>query len=258
MNSTNNSATYVYAVSRPHATWSASALVGVADRPVRSVRSDDLMAMVSTVDLAEFGEEALRSNLEDLTWVEQAARAHHHVVEELSRAAPVVPFRLATVYLNDGRVVAELDRRHAELAACLDRLEGRTEWSVKALWDQPADQVDPQADDQLERPGTAFLLRRRSARSRHQHDREAAEQQAKALHDALAGLSVASRRYPPQPAQLTGDVREMLLNASYLIDGTEPNSLAAVLDEHGGSTLHCELGGPWAPYSFASLEEEDR
>lgn len=257
MSSTSSSASYVYAIARDPDLGRLAALSGVADRPVRPVPAGDLVALVSTVDLAEFDEEALRRNLEDLTWVETVARAHHHVVEEAAGAGPVVPFRLATVYLDDGRVVAELDRRQAELTACLDRLDGRTEWSVKVLWEASAEPSDAPAPDEPGRPGTAFLLRRKAARSGYRREREVAQEQAEGLYDELVALSATSRRYPPQPGQLTGEVREMLLNAAYLVDGAQPDALAAVLTRYEDGPLHCELGGPWAPYSFATLDEEE-
>ncbi|MCM0676284.1 GvpL/GvpF family gas vesicle protein, partial [Micromonospora phytophila] len=95
---------------------------GMDGTPVRAVRAAGLVAVVSAAPLSEYGEEALRRNLEDLAWLERAARAHHAVVAALSRAGAVVPARLATVHHDDARVAGQLTARRAELTATLDRL----------------------------------------------------------------------------------------------------------------------------------------
>jgi hypothetical protein len=74
---------------------------GVGGQPVRTVAAAGLTAAVTSVCLAEFGEEPLRRNLENLAWLEAAARKHHHVIEIIARHAPVIPIRLATVYRSD-------------------------------------------------------------------------------------------------------------------------------------------------------------
>ena len=39
-----------------------------------------------------------RAALEDLDWLEETARAHHHVVDAVARTRPTAPVRLVTVY----------------------------------------------------------------------------------------------------------------------------------------------------------------
>ncbi|TWH66878.1 GvpL/GvpF family gas vesicle protein [Micromonospora olivasterospora] len=106
-------------------------ITGMGGGPVRAVPGVGLVAVVSAAPLTEYGEEPLRRNLEDLTWLERAARTHHEVVAALARAGAVVPARLATVYRDEGGVGRLLAERGAGLAATLDRLTGRTEWGVK-------------------------------------------------------------------------------------------------------------------------------
>ncbi|RQW84501.1 GvpL/GvpF family gas vesicle protein, partial [Micromonospora globispora] len=108
-----------------------AAITGMDGTPVRAVRAAGLVAVVSAAPLAEYGEEALRRNLEDLAWLERAARTHHAVVDALSRAGAVVPARLATVHRDDERVARVLTERRDELAGTLARLTGREEWGVK-------------------------------------------------------------------------------------------------------------------------------
>lgn len=247
------SASYLYAVTRPFDPQLVIGIRGVTDRPVRQVPLSGLAAVVSTVDLAEFGEAALRRNLEQLPWLEAVARAHHTVVNALAAGGSVVPFRLATVYLDDSRMRSELNCRREDLGACLDRLDGRTEWSVKVLWQRPSDENRSQESPD-DRPGTAFLRRRTAAMAGLEQAQRAVRDQVELLHAALVEASVESRRYPPQPPQLTGETREMLLNGAYLVDGSDAAALSAAVAAHSDPTLHCAVTGPWATYSFAGLE----
>ena len=68
------SAVWVYALTERGGA-ALPGVTGVAGGPVRLVDADGLTAVVSSVSLEEFGEEALRRNLEDLAWLEAVARA---------------------------------------------------------------------------------------------------------------------------------------------------------------------------------------
>jgi len=96
---------WAYAITE-HGGGDLSRLTGVAGGTVRTVAAGGFTVLVSDVDLAEFGEVALRRNLENLTWLEEVARAHHHVIEAAIRLFPLLPTRLATVYSSAAAMAA--------------------------------------------------------------------------------------------------------------------------------------------------------
>jgi hypothetical protein len=104
-------------------------------------------------------------------------------------------------------------------------------------------------------PGASYLARRLAERNRAARGQEAALAAAEAVHRELAAVALASRRYPPQDPRLTGRREEMVLNAAYLVDADGAGALRQVLEEHTDGPVRLELTGPWAPYSFATLEE---
>lgn len=122
---------YVYAVCRPFDAALQSQLAGVADDPPRLLAHGDLVAVVSHVPEADFGEEALRARLEDLDWLTATARAHQQVVDALTAVTTPLPLRLATVFRDDSGVRVMLEEREAAFRRTLDRLDGRVEWGVK-------------------------------------------------------------------------------------------------------------------------------
>lgn len=80
-------------------------------------------------------------------------------------------------------------------------------------------------------------------------------ERAEALHAELSGLAVATRRYPPQDAGLSGRTETMVLNAAYLVDEGGAARLRAVV-ERSAEGLQVTATGPWAAYSFAEPEPE--
>jgi hypothetical protein len=248
---------YLYAVSVAElaGTDELSAVPGVDGAPVRVLAGGRLAAVVSSVDPGRFGEEALRRNLEDLGWLENAARAHHGVVEAAARHHPVAPVRLATIYVDDDAVRALLAEHAHGFEAALDRVRGRVEWGVKGFAVAGHDEEQPEPAPDLG-PGAAYLMRRRAAGDRARQHRLRIREAAEDAHRALAALAVASRRYPPQDPRLTGHRDEMVLNAGYLVEESASRQFRDAVERWDAADVRLQLTGPWAPYSFAVLEDQ--
>ncbi|MER7458973.1 GvpL/GvpF family gas vesicle protein [Micromonospora sp. NPDC126480] len=244
--------TWLHGVVRDVGAAVLAATAGMDGAPVRAVRAAGLTAVVSTAPLTEYGEEALRRNLENLAWLERAARAHHAVVAALAEAGPVVPARLATVHHGDGRVAGLLADRRAELAAVLDRLAGRSEWGVKGYL---VPGVIPRTAESAGSggAGAAYLRRRRAQLTAREEGQRISGEAAAAVHAALDGLAVAARRHPPQDRRLSGAPTTMVLNGAYLVDAGALADFTALVGALGERhpEIRLELTGPWPAYSFA-------
>jgi hypothetical protein len=255
---------WIYAVTGRFSPASLDQLSGVGGGPVRAVAAGELTAVVEDVGLAEFGEQALRRNLEDLAWLEATARAHHRVIDALGRLGPLVPVRLATVYSSDEGVRAMLTERDADFRAALARIRGRTEWGVKAYARRSSEPQDAPAGtaapgSQESGAGAAYLQRRRGQLDAQKNARRQMLADAEAIHAELSGHAVGTRLHPPQSPQLTGTKALMLLNAAYLLDDERAEDFASVVaalaERYPGVEL--ELTGPWPPYSFAADVERE-
>jgi hypothetical protein len=251
-----DSGVWVYAVAGSMEPAWFSGVVGVSGRRVRTMRAAGLAAAVTTVSLAEFGEDALRGHLEDLAWLESIARVHHRVVEIVATRVPVVPLRLATVYRGDDRVAAMMAARRQDLAAALGRVRGRTEWGVKAYASDSADQdraVEISRHDSAARPGMAYLRQRRRQLDAGDQARRAAAASADRIHAEVGRLAAAADLRPPQDPQLSGQRERMILNGAYLVDDERSAEFEAAVQRVAEqySPVRIELTGPWPPYSFA-------
>lgn len=267
MTESSATAVYLYGVTRGLDLAALDDTVGVAGTPVRGVVAGDLMALVSTVRLDDYGEEALRANLEDLTWLEETARAHHCVVDRAAQVAPTAPVRIATVYRDDDRVSQVLRQEGEQFGAILDRITGRTEWGVKVY-------ADPQESDDAGEPdtpasgastgdgaasgvGTAYLRRRQEQRRRREDKGRRLAEEAQAIQAELQDRAVAVRRHPPQDPALSGRSGTLLLNMAYLLDNEHVTDFLDLAHSIGGRTvgIDVDVTGPWPPYSFIDTVE---
>jgi hypothetical protein len=230
-------------------------LRGVAGEPLRAVVAGDLAAVVGTVGLAEFGQDALRNNFEDLDWLSAKARAHDAVVSGVARFGPVIPVRMATVYFDDDRVRQLLTDRHDAFDAALHRVAGRVELGVKAYADPKAlvSQEGQSQESVGHRSGTAYLLRRRRELASEEEAYRIAAGEADRIHTTLIGCAVDGKRKPPLDKSISGTAAWTVLNGTYLVDEGSTNvfmeTVAALEKSTGRITL--AVTGPWPPYSFA-------
>lgn len=258
--------TYAYAVLYPAEGLSAalSGAQGVTGAPVRLVPEDPRgapAAAVSSVPSQDFREDALRRHLEDLDWLEAVARAHHDVIEILAAHTTVLPLRLATVYLDDGRVAETLREGTGAFSRALKRLAGHIEWGVKIYVEpQPETRAAPApaggTADGLS-PGRAYLRARRSQRLSRDESYDAARQAAERVEAIGSAMAVGRARHRVQQGELSVGTGENVVNDAYLLareaaaDFRE-RILEAVRDL---PDVRIEVTGPWAPYSFADLPE---
>jgi len=106
-----------------------SGVHGVGDPPgeIRLVRSGDLAALVSEVDITK-----PLGTPDDL-------QAHQEILDATVIDAPVLPSRFGAVLTNEEAVAAELlDANHDEFAAALRQLEGRVEYIVRGRYAEQA------------------------------------------------------------------------------------------------------------------------
>jgi hypothetical protein len=160
-----------------------------------------------------------------------ALRAHERVVESLMVERAVLPMRFGTKPASADGVRELLAGRRDALLEALDGVRGRVELALRA--------VQPTACAAAAPPPAAAnggeYLRARIAGART----------LAALHDPLAALAVAARRWPQRSP-------EELLRTSYLVD--EPavaafrSAVESLQREHPEAALLCT--GPWPAYSF--------
>jgi Gas vesicle synthesis protein GvpL/GvpF len=240
---------------------------GVHGSPVERIESDGLSMLAGRVPLSEFGEDALRRNLNDLDWLERVAREHETVLEKALAGGTIVPLRICTIFTDEEGASRMLSERRSALDTALDVLDGREEWGVKLTVDRGAldaavrDRTPDDLDDQLESrsAGGAYMLRRRQERQLREAADRLAGGLAEDVHARLQDWATDAVVNPPQNPELSGHEGDMLLNAAYLVEAAKVERLHELVDElrerHRELGARIELTGPWPPYNFVPRTE---
>jgi Gas vesicle synthesis protein GvpL/GvpF len=258
-------AVYVYAVAEAGAGPATSGLAGIADAPVRVVTSEatGLQALVSDVPLEQFGDEALRRNLNDLAWLSAAALRHEGTVEAAMAETTLVPLRMCTIFRDDDGVRAMLAREEPALAAAMARLRNAQEWGVKVIADTDAfaaavateEQGAHAPADQATGEGAGYFAALRRDRVTREEVARELDRRARQIHDAVSAMATDVRLHPPSSRDLSGYEGEMVLNGAYLVSADRTDDLRALTrslaERHRADGLAVELTGPWPPYNFS-------
>jgi hypothetical protein len=230
--------------------------------PVTVLRGDGLDAVISEVSLDEFGEDALRRNFEDLGWLERTARSHQAVLDHVLASRSLVPLRLCTIFADEASVRQMLERERPTLAAALERVRDRAEWSVKVLADPDAIRAAARERAGAGAPGEAsggraYFERKRLDRTAQEQAHAIADSAAGEIHRELERHAVATTMLPPQDRRLSGHTGEMVLNGAYLVDRAHAARFTEVAEGLAGRYaavgIGLDLSGPWAPYSFTAV-----
>ena len=257
-----NDGVWVYAVTTDDSFLDGiSEIRGVAGEELRMVADCDIAAVVGSVDLDEYGEEALRRNLEDLDWLSETARRHDAVVSAVCAGGATIPLRLATVYFDDDRVRAMLCEQAESFTRVLDRIADRAEWGVRVYGDPHAFTEQSTTAGATGKPsGTEYLMRRRAQAAARKDAETIAGGRADDIYAELAKIAVAGTRQPPSPPSLSPHQAWEILNATYLVDDRRTREFATAVDDINARLEDVEvlLTGPWPPYSFTADETSSR
>lgn len=257
------SLTYVYAVAAPTPRLGEllGDLRGVGAAPValllpRGAGPDAPAFAVSQVPAGAWGEEVLKSRFEELSWLDDTARAHHRVIQALTEHTVVLPLRLATLYRDTDSAREALGAQQEAFGTRLALLAHHAEYGVKVYVAPDAGTVPGAGTgpDAATTPGKAYLEARRA----QSHAREDRYLQAREVVDRIAATAARHAadvvRHPAQTGPLTSrENGENVLNDAYLVPEDQAEDFRAAVRRAGRDLtgVRVEVTGPWAPYSFA-------
>jgi Gas vesicle synthesis protein GvpL/GvpF len=223
---------------------------------IETVSDGGLTAVVSQVPAEEFAESRLRAHLNDMTWVETAAREHERVLDALCRQTTVIPMRMCTVYETEGGVREMLSRESDTLVAALQHLEGKSEWGVKVIFERArfSRRAPDEAAPSEGGSGAAYMNHRRQERERVKQIDEQIEAAVAEIHESLDSRSDESTINPPQRPEVSAQRGEMVLNGAYLVrqenESQFHESAHALRAKYAATGLELVVTGPWPAYNF--------
>jgi hypothetical protein len=239
-------AVYVYGVV-PSDVELTSDMPGVGDPPgqVRVVRSGDLAALVSEVDVTKpLGSPA------DL-------RAHEEILDATAAEVPVLPLRFGAVLASQEAVVSELlAGNHDEFAAALDELDGRGEYVIKGRYIESAI-----LDEVLSEDREAARLRESIRGKNSDATRDARIQLGEIINDAVTAKREKDTRAlgdVMQEYSVASVVRDPTheldaVHVAFLVDVSQEQGVEQVVDDlaqQWAGRVELRVLGPMAAYDF--------
>ncbi|MBI4241849.1 MAG: GvpL/GvpF family gas vesicle protein [Candidatus Rokubacteria bacterium] len=238
--------------------------------PLSLIAEEGMAALASPVLLAEFGEEALRRNLEDLRWLEEKVCLHESIVEAALAKGPVLPMKFGTIFLNAERIQAVLRRNARRIREALEFLSDKVEWGVKGLASPAALRASVLRNDAAllamsgeagrKPPGQAFFLRRKIKESVSAKSLEREEVLSREFLGAIQTTAVDLAAHPPLvPEAPRGD--RIVLNLACLVRREGVEAFLAVVEQwnrgHTEEGFRLVTSGPWPPYHFVSRLDDE-
>jgi len=203
---------------------------GLRGHPLVCVQDEDLVAWAT-----EFPEKPDQLTRADLL-------AHHELVSRLDEWLDgSLPARLPTWIGDRDALQRLLTAKRAELSTSLERVRGRTELAVTAVWTTPEEQTP---SSEAATPGTRYLLQRRQAFAGSDRRRARAHQLADEL-ERLAAPDLAEMQRKVCPS------KGVALSAALLVARPTAIEVKARLPRVD-QDVRILVNGPWPPYSFAA------
>lgn len=263
---------YVYAVARARdgSQYEAAVSIDLGCPSAYGLAHRDLAAIVSPVPLAEFGQDVLEANLQDLAWVGGKVLAHQEVLAGLLDRYTLIPFKFGTVFGSEDTVREMIEGHYQRFAETLRRLEGATEWGVKLYCDRRAlvERVREASEglgtlrEAISRgsEGAAYFLKKKLEQAAEQEAEQVVDASVRESHGRLAGRAREAVVNPVQPPEVHRRGMEMVLNGAYLVDDRNfeafRGAMASLDETYASLGLSFELTGPWPPFSFVAEETE--
>jgi hypothetical protein len=236
---------------------------GVDDARVSLVVCGSVGCAASLVDAHEYQPADPRTGAEQLAWVTPRALRHHDVLCRLHDATTVVPLKFGTLCESLDDVHSIVDERRSAIVERLERLSGKDEWTLAWTVDDDAmaealrctapELIALQGAERGLPQGHAYFARKRreKATTALVSDRLAAIERD--VCERLAGASVELTPFTREPR---ADAASRLV-ASALVPRERFASFEAALADlergYHDVRLSFDVGGPWPPYSFATV-----
>ena len=234
--------------------------------PLQLLEYRGLAAVVRRVRLDVFGPEALRERLQHASVLEEMVRSHNRVVDAIHGQRAILPAKFGVVHAHAEDVISGLRPAHDALVKRLGNVERCDEWAVHLYADRATVRertllrnasIQRLRDERdAARPGRAYFLEQQLHAALDAATEQELDALARKALDQLTQGAVAVETTPRRFAGEHGNEVE-ILRASFLVPRADTEDFENRMSAEPNEGLRYEYSGPWPPYSFAVLDEEE-
>lgn len=256
---------YVYGIISIREDDSVSLITGIDGiHHLEVLNENGLHAAVSRVNLNEFGQEKISICLDDMVWVEEKARRHFNIQQQLYSTGALIPVKFCTIYTGECNIREYLRSNACRFNKALSYFSDKEEWTYKAYCNKKKflemnmEEERKQLQSQLinTSKGASYFMQKKlestldeKAKCKLLKIRENIWDNIKSLSDDAVVNKNLSR-------QATERNEDMILNAALLVSRKNTENLAALCrrleEDLGAFNIYAELTGPWPVYNFSA------
>lgn len=217
-------------------------------------------AWYKRIERADFEGPAGEKNLADIHWLTPRVIAHEKVVDQLSLQSSFYPARFGTLFSNESRLIAFVERFSDRLLSFFQRVKGKKEWGLKFFGNHAqAAMVLAEREGIVQQGvpvgGAKYLklkqLQRESSKAKSDFF-------TATLHEAIQSLGAQFSEMIARPVHATTQEAaqgELLKNIAILVSDDQSNEILLWAErwnktKPSSSGIQVELTGPWPAYSF--------
>lgn len=240
------------------------------DCGVYSICHNGLYAIVNKVSKSSFSEENLKKNLSDIKWVEEKAREHIKVINQVMESATVIPFKFGTVFKTEDNLKKMIEDCSGQIKDNISKLDGKEEWSVKIYCDfkilnEKISQISEkikELDQEIVSSslGKAFLLKKKREDLIKEEVNKKINECGQNCYEKLKERAEEVVINKLLPKEVTEKENEMILNSAYLVLKEKVETFLDLIEEmknkHSEVGFEFDCAGPWPPFNFVKMKEK--
>ena len=232
---------------------------------VYDITYHDIAAIVSNVNLDEFGEDTLREKSEDIEWLKKYAQIHMDIIKEIMSYGTFIPFKFCTIFLSRDNIINFLGTNYETLKSELARLNGKEEWSLKVYCDikkfienQMKEEIKKMEESAAKKSkGAAYFMKKKLESDIENIAKDKIYSYMDQIYNEIIKQAVDGLKNKLLARELTQKKEPMFLNASYLINKENVNNFINLIEnlkkEYSQKNILIEYSGPWPLFSFVKL-----
>ena len=237
-------------------------LLGMEDRPCRIVENGNLGMLVCPVPLIEYNEESLHRYMEDIAWVESHARCHEKILLQTMEGRPVIPLPFCTIFTEEESIKQQLSQNAEILQDDLQRLRNHNEMHVKLFVNRKRliEKLQEDLPYSGGQNGGGYFQKRQWEKKIDEEKERVMNDYGESLYQDLNNIAT-EVILMDKGGVVASEGQQVVFAVQYLISKECHEEWDKKLEEfdEAGDPLGfiLEVSGPWPPYHFSRLRNEE-
>ena len=237
-------------------------LLGMEDRPCYIIENGNLGMLVCPVPRKEYNQESLHRHMEDMAWVESHAQRHEEILLKTMDNRSVIPMPFCTIFTNEENLKRQLVRNAEEIQNDLLRLRNHREMHVKLFVDRKRLLEKLQEDLPYTggQSGGGYFQKRQWEKKIEEEMERVMNDYGEDLYQDLNNMS-SEVILLDKAGVVVPEGQQLVFAVQYLTakqDHKEWNEKLEQFDEAADPLgFILDVSGPWPPYHFSRLNNEE-